>query len=266
MFAKINGLNMNYTVSGSQTAPPVVLHHPLATNLTIWDELTAALEPTYRVIRFDARGHGKTDAPAGPYDFKTLAADVTGLMDHLHIPKARYLGLSMGGFVGQYLGTDHATRFHSLVLVSTSSDMSGAQDVWAQRIGLAKTQGMGKDIVDGSMTRWVAPDALKSKPQLVARLRGMVESTPVDGFVGWCEAIRTLAVTGQIANITLPTRVIVGALDMATPPSAARVIHAQIKGSEYAEVPGTSHMLHVEEPARFHAEVLPFLTKYGPKS
>ena len=264
--AKINGLNITYAVSGAAKAPPVLLHHPLATDLTIWDELTAALEPAYRVIRFDARGHGKTDAPAGAYDFKTLAADTIGELDHLGIEKTRYLGLSMGGFVGQVLGVQHADRFHSLVLVSTSSDMTGAREIWDQRIATVTKDGITQAIVDGGVARWVAPEALKSKPQVVARLRHMIEATPANGYVGWCHAIRDFNVTSTLKAIKLPVKVIVGALDPATPPAAARVIHREIAGSEFAEVAGTSHMLQVEEPARFAAEVLPFFAKHGPKT
>ena len=262
--ARINGLNINYAVSGAETAPPVLLHHPLATNLTVWDELTAALEPKYRVIRFDARGHGLTEAPAGPYTFKTLAADTIGVLDHLGIKKARYLGLSMGGFVGQVVGVTHPERFHCLCLVSTSSDMTGAREIWDQRIATVSKDGITPAVVDGGVARWLAPEAVKSKPQVVARLRQMIETTPPNGYVGWCEAIRDFKVTSTLAGIKLPVKVIVGALDPATPPAAARVIHREIAGSELAEVLGASHMLQVEEPARFAAEVLPFFAKHGP--
>src|SRR5262245_7642300 len=121
MKAMINGIRMNYKVSGKESAPPIVLHHPLATNLTIWDELTAALTPRYLVIRFDARGHGKTEVTKGAYSFEMLTADTIGLMDYLKIDQAHNLGLSMGGMVGQYVGIMHPKRVCGLVLVSTSS-------------------------------------------------------------------------------------------------------------------------------------------------
>jgi 3-oxoadipate enol-lactonase len=266
MRARINDIEMNYVVSGKAGAPPVVLHHPLATELSVWDELTAALEPTYRVIRLDARGHGQTDVTPGPYEMGALARDVVGLMDHLGIAKSRYLGLSMGGFVGQMLGLEHASRFHSLVLVSTSSDMSPTSQVWEGRIRTVMNEGMSKTIVDGSMQRWVAPHALSTKPALVARLSRMVASTPPAGFIGWCQAIMPFNITHRLKSIDLPVRIIAGALDPATTPAMMQVMHREIRGSEYAEVPGTAHMLHVEEPEKFHAEVLPFLAKHGPRA
>ena len=266
MKAKINGIEMNYAVSGPERAPVVLLHHPLATNLTVWDELTAALQPRYRVVRLDARGHGETEAPKAIYGFETLAADVVGLMDNLGIGQARFLGLSMGGMVGQYLGLLYPGRFHSLCLVSTSSNMAalGAQ-IWDQRIKTAAEGGM-QTVVDGAMARWVAPAAMSDKPALVQRLRQMILSTPVDGYIGWCHAIRSLNVTDRLGEIPLPTQVVVGALDPATPPAAAELIHKGIRGSSLVVMPGVSHMLQVEEPDAFHAVVMPFLAAHGPSA
>lgn len=267
MQAKINGIRVCYEIAGRERAPPVILHHPLATNLKIWDELTAALEPSYRVIRFDARGHGQSEAPGGAYTFETLTRDVIGLMDHLKLSKARYLGLSMGGFVGQYLGLLHPDRFHSLCLVSTSSNMAAlGREIWDERIRIVDQQGMTPAVVNGALARWLAPETLKSRPALVARLRAMIEATPPSGYVGWCHAIRTLDITNRISAIKLPTMVIAGALDPATPPSGARVIHDEIKGSELVVIPGVSHMLNVEAPDVFHGHVLPFLAAHGPSS
>jgi len=265
MEARINGIRLNYEVSGAKSGPPVVLHHPLATNLAIWDELTAALEPHYRVIRFDARGHGRTEAPKGAYTFETLTRDVIGLIDHLELAKARYLGLSMGGFVGQYLGLLYPDRFHALCLVSTSSNMAAhGTQIWDERIRIVAAQGFTKTVVDGALARWVAPEARKTKPALVARLRAMIEATPPDGYVGWCEAIRSLDITSRLKDIKLPVRIIVGTLDPATPPADAAAIHREIKGSELIVLPNVSHMLQVEAPERFHAAVLPFLAAHGP--
>jgi 3-oxoadipate enol-lactonase len=264
MQATINGIRMTYEVAGAEGAFPVILHHPLATNLNIWDEITPVLTPNYRVVRFDARGHGKTEAPKGPYDFKTLSADVVALMDHLKIKRAHYLGLSMGGMVGQYLGLDHPGRFASLQLVSTSSRVPPeAQGMWDERIATVRAKGMASQPA-GSMQRWLT-EANRQKPTLVARLSKMIESTPADGFIGWGGAIRNLNITDRLKGITLPTRVIVGAEDPATPPAAAKVIHEQIKGSDLVQIPNTSHMLCAEDPAAFHKHVLAFLDKVPAK-
>lgn len=264
MKAAINGFDMNYEVAGDARAPAVVLHHPLATNLGTWDDLAARLSPRYRVIRFDARGHGKSEAPKGPYALADLAKDVVALMDHLGVAKARFLGLSMGGMVGQHLGLDHADRFDALSLVSTSSRIPPeAKPIWIDRITNTPKTGMAGTI-DAALARWVAPKVLQSDPKLVARLKQMILSTPVDGYVGWCHAISALDVTDRLPRIKLPTQVVVGALDPATPPAAAEVIHRQIKGSSLVVMPGVSHMLQEEDPAAFAAHVLPFFAAHGP--
>jgi 3-oxoadipate enol-lactonase len=265
MIETINDIAIHFQVSGPERGPAVVLHHPLATNLTIWDELTAALEPRYRVVRMDARGHGKTEAPAGAYTFAQLSADVIGLMDHLEIEKARFLGLSMGGMVGQHLGLTYPNRFHSLCLCSTTSAVpEDAKPLWDQRIRAIAESGTTSTIVDGQLPRWVTPPVFTTRPDLVARLRRMIETTPAQGYAGWCHAIRDLNVTSRLKEIRLPTHIVVGAEDPATPPSASEVIHQEIAGSTLAIVPGVSHMLHVEDPAAFHAQVLPFMEAHGP--
>jgi 3-oxoadipate enol-lactonase len=258
-----NGITFNVMDSGRQDAATVILHHPLATNLSCWDELTTALSPRYRVIRFDARGHGQSEVPQGPYTFETLAGDVVGIMDALGVGKAHYLGLSMGGMVGQYLGLLHASRFHTLTLVSTSSHTPPAGfAIWDERIRNAGTLGMSS-VVDGAMARWVAPAVMTEQLDLVDRLKAMIVSTPAAGYVGWCQAIRHLDVTQRLKAIALPTCVIVGAVDPATPPAAAEVIHREIKGSELVIMPGVSHMLHNENPDAFAVHVQAFLAQHA---
>jgi 3-oxoadipate enol-lactonase len=266
MQAMINGIRMNFEVSGSERNPAIVLHHSLATNLSLWDELTAALSPRYRVVRFDARGHGRTEAPDGNYDFETLTADAVALMDHLGLQRPHYLGLSMGGMVGQYLGFLYPDRVASLLLVSTTSRVpSEAQPLWDERVKLARAQGMASQPAI-AMPRWVTAATMKDKPAVVARLRTMIETTPLPGYLGWCAAIRALDVTERLNAITLPTRVIVGSEDPGTTVAAAQTIHRHIKGSELIVMQGVSHMLCAEDPAAFHGHVLSFLDQQAAKA
>jgi 3-oxoadipate enol-lactonase len=264
MQATVNGFRVNFAVEGPDAAPAVILHHPLATDLTIWDELTAALRPRYRVVRFDARGHGASEVTAAPYDFAMLGADVTGLMDHLKIARAHFLGLSMGGMVGQHLGLDQPQRFASLVLCSTTSRIPDeARPLWEERVKAAREKGMASQ-VELALARWLAASSRTSKPALVARMTRYIEATPVEGYAGWCQAIGSLNVTDRLKAIRLPTRVIVGAEDAGTPPAAAQAIHREIAGSDLVEVPGVAHQLHVEEPETFNRHVLEFLDRQPP--
>jgi 3-oxoadipate enol-lactonase len=265
MQASINGIRLNFEVEGPGAAPAVVLHHPLATNLATWDELTAALVPRYRVVRFDARGHGQSEASKAPYTFATLSADVIGLMDHLKLERAHFLGLSMGGMVGQHLGLEQPQRLSSLILSSTSSRIPAeAQPLWDERVKNAREKGMASQ-VPTALQRWLAQSTRDSKPAVVARMTRCLETTPVEGYVGWCQAIRNLNITDRLKGIGLPTRVIVGAEDMGTPPAAAEAIHREIAGSDLVVVPGVAHMLHVEVPETFNRLVLEFLDKQAAK-
>jgi 3-oxoadipate enol-lactonase len=262
MQARINGISMNYEASGNASGPAVVLHHPLATDLTFWDELTPVLAPNYRVVRFDARGHGKSEAPAGRYDFRTLAQDVVSLMDHLDIRQAGYVGLSMGGMVGQALGLHHPDRFNCLALVSTTSRIPPEfRALWSDRVKVAREQGMTSQ-VEPAMQRWLSAASRANRPDLVARFTRMIETTPIEGYAGWCGAIEHLDFTQQLSAISLPTRVIVGAEDPATTPAAAEVIHKAIAGSDMVVIPGVSHQLSAEDPETFHSHLLPFLDAY----
>lgn len=261
MRAQINGIEMSYRLDGSEGKPAVVLHHPLAANLSIWDEVAEALAPSYRVVRFDARGHGETEASKAPYDFATLSADVVALLDHLKLARAHFIGLSMGGMVGQFLGLEHASRFKSLHLVATTSRIPPeGRPLWADRVTMAREKGMAA-MPAPSLQRWLT-ERNRQNAALVARMTKMISSTPVEGYAGWCQAIETLDVTDRLKAITLPTQVIVGAEDPGTPPAAAEVIHRNIPGSTLVIMPAVSHMICVEDPAGLMQHVAPFLAKH----
>lgn len=261
MQADINGISMHYRVDGAAGAPPVVLHHPLAANLTIWDELAGMLATDHRVIRFDARGHGETQVSPAPYDFATLSKDVIALLDHLQVSKAHFIGLSMGGMVGQFLGLDHADRFRTLQLTATTSRVPPeGRPLWQDRVKMARGQGMAA-MPAASLQRWLT-EKNRQNGALVARMTAMISATPVEGYAGWCQAIETLDVTSRLKGITLPTQVIVGAEDPGTPPTAAEAIHKEIAGSNLVIMPACSHMLCVEDPATMFGHVKTFLAKH----
>jgi 3-oxoadipate enol-lactonase len=262
MRAQINGIDMAYAVSGPTTAPAVVLHHPLATNMSFWDEATAALKGTYRVVRFDARGHGATEATTGRYGFATLSKDVVALMDHVGVQKAQFVGLSMGGMVAQALGLHHAARFSSLTIVSSSSKTAETmRHLWSDRVVVAREKGMASQ-VEPAMARWLAASTKTHHPEIVARCSNMITSTPLEGYAGWCGCLEHLDFTEQLAGIKVPTQVIVGAEDPATPVAASETIQRHIAGAELAILPGVSHMLAIENPQLFHDALLPFLAKH----
>lgn len=255
----VNGFSMRVLIEGRESAPAIVLHHALAADLSSFDEVAAALRPCFRVIRFDARGHGQSEATPAAYSLPQLACDVVALLDHLGIERAHFLGVSMGGMIGQQLALDHGPRVASLCLVSTTSCIPAeAQSMWQSRIAAVRNGGMATQ-ADAAIARWLSPAAQSTRPDLVARLRASILATPVEGFVGWCEAIRALDTTARLRTITCPTLIIAGALDPGTPVAAAEAIHQAITGATLAVLPSVSHMLHLEAADRFTELVATFL-------
>jgi 3-oxoadipate enol-lactonase len=221
MRSRINNIDLAYDISGPTDAQAVVLHHPLAASMSFWDEAAEALNRRFRVIRFDARGHGESEAPLGPYRFDSLARDVVSLMDHLGVARAHFVGLSMGGMVAQFLGLSDADRLASLTIVSATSRMpEAARPIWRDRIAAVRAGGM-KTQVEPSLPRWLTTQTRANEPELVARCAATILSTPVEGYAGWCAAIETLDVTDQLGAIEVPTHVIVGAEDPGTPVAAS---------------------------------------------
>src|SRR5512135_156113 len=241
MFIAANGMRMNYELSGKKDAPVVALSHSLGSSLVMWDPQMEVLRSDFRVLRYDTRGHGGTDAPAGPYTLDLLAEDMVSLLDALKIDRVHFVGLSMGGMIGQSLGLRHADRLRSLCLCDTSASLpQEAQPLWRERIEAARKMGLGC-LVEATLERWFTPTFLQQNPPMLGIIRREFLKTPQDGFVGCCEAIRRLDFLDQLAKIRTPTLIVVGEDDPGTPVSASRAIHEKIAGSKLVVLPGARH-------------------------
>lgn len=260
MRLQANGIGIGYDCAGPEDAPVVILHHSLSTNRHVWDQAARSLQQEgYRVLWFDARGHGQSDAPDGTYDFKTLSKDVTALMDALKIEHAHYLGLSIGGMIGQHLGFLAADRFESLILVSTTSQIPEAgKAAWDERITAVLEKGMESQ-VHPTLSRWFTQAFLDTADPVIADVAQMIRRMPVKGYVGWGKAVRDLDVTARLKEIKLPTLIIVGEEDPGTTVAAAELIHDNIPESELRIMDGASHQLSLERPLEFHNMVTSFL-------
>jgi len=185
--------------------------------------------------------------------------DVLGLMDALNIRSIHYIGLSMGGMVGQGLALDHADRLKSLVLCDTASYISEeAQPMWHERFDAVRKEGM-KALVDATMERWFTPFFLRLNTPMVQKIRQEILKTPVQGYVGCGEAIRKLNYRDRLREISLPTLIIVGEDDPGTPVSFAEAIHERILESKLVVLPSARHLSNVEQPEAFNAALLGFL-------
>lgn len=257
MQAKINGLTINYEIAG--TGPWLTLSHSLACDLHMWDEQMDALTKQYKVLRYDTRGHGKSEAPAGPYTLDQLADDVHGLLAKLGIMSTHWAGLSMGGMIGQTFALKYPRIFQSMVLADTTSRYpADAAGVWQDRIKTAETKGMDA-IVDGTLARWFTEPYRKTNPPAVARVGASIRATPVAGFVGCCHAIPKINLTHRLKEIACPTLVIVGEQDPGTPVAMAREIHEAKPGSKLVIIPSAAHLSNIEQPEAFTSAMLSFL-------
>jgi 3-oxoadipate enol-lactonase len=227
----------------------------------MWDRQAAALATRYRVLRYDTRGHGGTDAPAGAYTLEQLAADARGLLKALGIARTHWVGLSMGGMIGQMLGVTTPELLQSLTLCDTTSRVPAeAKPLWDERITVADRQGM-QPHVEPTVSRWFTPKFIESRPDVVNPVRDMIRRTSPRGYVGCCHAIRALDLTDRLAAVRLPTLVIVGAQDVGTPLAASQVIHGQIKGSELVILDPASHLSNLEQPEAFTQALEGFLRR-----
>ncbi len=257
MKVEANGIDIHYEISGS--GPWVTLAHSLATNLTLWDELAAVLAKRFSVLRYDARGHGKSGAPNGPYSFPQLVGDLVGLLDALKIGRTHFVGLSMGGMLGQHFALAHPERLDRLALVSTTSRIPPeAGALWDERIAVARAHGMQAH-VESTLARWFTTPYRAAHPEVMARIGALVAATPVAGFAGWGTAICTLDVTAQLGAVRAPTLVVVGADDPGTPPAAGEAIAAAIPGARLEIIPAASHQLVIEQAPRFERLLEDFL-------
>ncbi|RPJ19422.1 MAG: 3-oxoadipate enol-lactonase [Desulfobacteraceae bacterium] len=256
-----NGITMHYELEGPESAPVVSLSHSLATDLSMWDLQAAVLKSGYRVLRYDTRGHGCTDAPEGPYTLEQLADDAKALLQALHISKTHFMGISMGGMIGQVLALKDPGLLRSLILCDTSSRIpEEALPVWEERIGLAQQQGMDA-LVESTMERWfTAPFRAKPIPVL-EKIRGMIRTTPLKGYIGCSRAIMKLNLTERLTEIELPTLIVVGEEDPGTPVAASQAIHKQIKGSELVILKSAAHLSNIEQQDAFNTAVLDFLRR-----
>jgi len=254
-----NGIQMNYELSGKEGAPVVALSHSLATSMAMWEPQIEDLESHYRVLRYDSRGHGGTDSPPGPYSLDLLGDDAIGLLDALGMDVVHWVGLSMGGMIGQCIALSNAERLRSLALCDTASIIPGdAQAVWQERIDMARDKGMHA-LVEQTLERWFTASYLSKNPPEVERIRKQFLDTPVSGYIGCSEAIRSINYLDRLSEIKTPTLTIVGADDPGTPVAASEAMHECIPDSKLVVLPSAAHLSNVQQSQAFNNALIDFL-------
>lgn len=257
MKVRANGIDIHCEISGS--GPWLTLSHSLCCDASMWQPQLAALEKRFTVLRFDTRGHGGTDAPAGAYTFEQLTDDVLGLLDALKIGRTHFCGLSMGGMIGQHLALKAPDRIGRLVLADTTSRMPPeAGPLWAERIRIAQEKGMEAH-VQPTLERWFTAPWRAAHPEVMETIGTLIRNTPVAGYVGCAQAIARIDVTDRLDGIKAPTLVIVGRDDVGTPPAMSEAIAAAIPGARLAVIPAASHLSNIEQAEAFNKLLVDFL-------
>ena len=257
MKVKTNGIEINYEVEGN--GPWITLSHSLACNLHMWDDQMELLTKRFKVLRFDTRGHGQSTAPDGEYTLDQMAEDVHGLFAHLGIKQTHWVGLSMGGMIGQTYALKYPGVFTSLVLADTTSRRPpNAAQMWGERIEIAKAKGMA-GVLDSTLARWFTAPYIKARPDVMKRIGNDILNTPVAGFCGACAAIAKVDTLDRPMEIKCPVFITVGDQDHGTPPDMARAIHANLPGSSLAIIESAAHISNVEQKEVFNKNLMNFL-------
>jgi 3-oxoadipate enol-lactonase len=259
MKAQTNGIETYYELHGKEGLPWLVLSHSLACSTRMWDEQIAAFKDRYRILAYDTRGHGSSQAPAGAYMLEQLADDLKALLDGLGISRAHYCGLSMGGMIGQTYALKYPDTFSTLVLADTTSRMPAeAQPAWQDRIRIAEAKGM-QPLVEPTLARWFTEPYRKAQPQTMQRIGNLIGSTPVAGYVGCCHAIPKIDLTARLKDIRTPILIIVGEDDPGTPVAMSKEIHENAPGSKLVVLPKAAHLSNIEQSAAFNRALDEFL-------
>ncbi|SAL36845.1 3-oxoadipate enol-lactonase [Caballeronia humi] len=261
--AAVNGIHIYYRIDADagDDAPWLVLSNSLGSDMSMWSPQVEAFAKKYRVLRYDTRGHGHSDAPQGPYTIDQLIGDVIGLMDVLKIKRAHYCGLSMGGLTGVGLAARHPERFERVVLSNTAA-LIGSDAVWTPRAAKAREVHGMVSLTDAVIPRWFTAGFIESQPLVLAPIRDVFRHTSGDGYASNCEAIRDADLRGEAKTIKAPVLVIAGTHDLSTTAEQGRELAGYIEGSRYVEL-DAAHLSNIEKSSDYTRTVLQFLGEHA---
>jgi 3-oxoadipate enol-lactonase len=240
---------IHHRFDGPVGAPVVVLPSSLGTSLDLWDANVPAWSGSFRVLRYDQRGHGRSDAPPSPFTVDDLGQDLVLLLDELALERVSLCGLSLGGATAMWVAANAPERVDSLVLACTAARF-GEPGPWRDRAALVRAHGL-EPIADGVISRWFTHGFADEQPELVAAFRRLLASTPVEGYAGCCEALARWDFRDRLGAIRARTLVLAGSEDPSTPPSDAELLADRIPDATLVVLDGAAHLANVEAAAAF---------------
>ncbi len=254
-----DGTALNIRVDGPDGAPWIILSNSLGANLAMWDGQMDLLTRKYRVLRYDQRGHGASDAPPGAYTFDLLVADVIALMDHEGIDCADFMGLSMGAMTGMGLAISHPERFGRMVLADARSVSTDAyKAMWDGRIATIRSEGIGK-VAEASLGLWFTQAFRDANPDAAAAARRMIAATDPEGYISSCNALRELDYFKHLGSVTLPVLYLCGSEDKGAPPEEMQEMARVTPGARYVEITSAGHVANINQPEAFNSALADFL-------
>lgn len=256
---KANGIDIAYRFDGPEDGHVVLMSNSLMSNYAMWDCTVPALTDRYRTLRYDTRGHGGSSTTSGPYHMAQLADDAIGLLDALNIDKVHFIGLSMGGMIGQQLGARFPERIHSLSLCDTASEMP-PRNLWEERFAIAKKEGIA-GLMPGTLKRWFLDEFINSSPAEIEKVRQMILGTGVEGYIACGSAVRDMTHSAMLLKIKAPTLVLTGRQDPACTVDQAIVLHRLIDNSEMVIIENAAHLSNIEQPAAFNSAIRSFIDR-----
>lgn len=264
MLVNLPGRKLYYDLIGPDKAPVVCFAHSLSSDGGMWaEQVIPLLQAGYRVLRLDMRGHGGSDPVAGDYTMEALAGDVAAVLDALGIAKVHYIGLSIGGMIGQALLLGHGQRVASAMLCDTAPQSPpGAKEAWGPRMDTVRKANSLVPLADGTMERWFT-DAFKPRnPARWKEIHATIAGTTPAGYLGCAAGIMNFDFVPRLPTIKTPTLVICGGDDQGTPPAGNKRIAELIPGGRYEEIPNTRHFPNVESPDHFNRLMMEWLTRH----
>lgn len=261
-YAESDGARLAYDVSGPAGAPALLLINSIGTTRALWHHQVAHLHGAWRVIRYDARGHGRSSAPAGDYTLAQLGHDAVAVLDAAGAPTAHVCGISLGGLTALWLGLHQAARVDRLVLANTAARI-GSLESWAERMALVRDGGMPA-VADRAMATWFTPAFHAREPETVASFRAMVAGCAPTGYLGCCAALRDADVRDDVGRLRVPVLAIAGTRDAATPPAGVEFIRDRVPGAALVAF-DVAHLSNVEAADGFTAAVASFLSAEPPR-
>jgi 3-oxoadipate enol-lactonase len=259
--ANLGNVRIHYSEDGDPNGLPVVFANSLGTDLRVWDPLLPHLPAGLRILRYDMRGHGLSDAPEGDYFMGDLVGDAGRLMDALGYRGAVFVGLSIGGVVAQGLAAERPDLVRAAVLSNTAAKI-GTEATWRDRIAAVRQGGI-EAIADGVMEKWFTRAFHAGRADELALWRHMLTRTPVDGYCGCCAALSHTDLRDSTAGLRLPVLAIAGSDDGSTPPDLVRETAGSIPGARFEIIRGAGHIPCVEAPEAMARVLTPFLKEHG---